>query len=337
MQLTLLSLFLLAFSVYAEESPPLLDLPFQEAGQAQPPKAADAVKLDAPPDGQPLKDGPVPAPADDEPPMLLPPPKPLPKKRPSTLDKTAPARPPMPSGIKPGTVIKSRQGVTETVEIARGKLNRIVTPYANPKVLTVDAVETRVDGSAVYVATESDIPVSLFISDSETGQAISLQLLPSAVLVPAEIRIEPQAGAPGGVDSGAPMSGGTDKMFGQDSDYVGEVKSVMQALAKQLVPPGFTLEESPAQPNYADLCHDHALSFSYGQSMQGQSSRIVILVAKNTGLVPKQIQEADCANPSVVAVSAWPKVRLNPGEKTEVYILMKNDTEGDHEYRPSLL
>lgn len=334
--MTLLSLFLLAFSVYAEEAP-LLDFPFQEAGQAQQPKAGESPKQEPQQDRQLSKDYPGATSDDDGPPMLLPPPKPLPKKRPSTLEKKAPVRPLMPSNIKPGTVIKSRQGVTETVEIARGKLNRIVTPYANPKVLTVDAVETRVDGPAVYVATESDIPVSLFISDSETGQALSLQLLPSPVLVPAEIRIEPQAGASGAVGHGAPLSGGDDKMFGQDSDYVGEVKSVMQALAKQLVPPGFTLEESPAQPNYADLCHDHGLSFSYGQSMQGQSSRIVILVAKNTGLAPKQIQEADCANPSVVAVSAWPKVRLNPGERTEVYILMKNAPEGDHEYRPSLL
>ena len=336
MKLTLPGLFFLAFSVYAEEAP-LLDFPFQEAGQALEPKAGGAPNHGTQQDGQPSKDGLGVAPDDGEPPMLLPAPKPLPKKRPSTLDKTPPVRPPMPSGIKPGAVIKPRQGVTATVEIARGKLNRIVTPYANPKVLTVDAVETRVDGPAVYVATESDMPVSLFISDSETGQALSLQLLPSPVLVPAEIRIEPQAGAPGAAGPGAPLSGGADNMFGQDSDYVGEVKSVMQALAKQLVPPGFTLEEPPAQPNYADLCHDHALSFSYGQSMQGQSSRIVILVAKNTGLVPKQIQEADCANPSVVAVSAWPKFRLNPGERTEVYILMKNSPEGDHEYRPSLL
>ena len=338
----ILSIFLLVSIAHAEDDPAnLVQPPFQEIAKQSPlsdqlegdDQNTKTTQNEPPPNSKP----PVNPTDDDVPPMLLPESKPAPQKRPSTLlPKTAFTKKPEIGGAKTGVVIKSRQGVTETIQIAQGKLNRIVTPYQNPKVLTVDAVETRVDGPAVYVATESETPVSLFISDTDTGQAISLQLVPNQLTVPAEIRIE-SAGSSGALNTGTPMSGDTEKLFGEDSDYITELKSVMQSLAKQLVPQGFTMDENPVSPNLSTICHDPGLNYTFGQAMQGHNSHIVILVAKNTGVVPKQIQEADCANQGVIAVSAWPKVRLNPGEKTEVYILIRNQAEGDHEYRPSLL
>jgi len=54
-------------------------------------------------------------------------------------------------------------GTTAIVEVAIDHLNRIVTPFAAPRVRTVSQATTQVEGNAVYVATASEDPVSLYI------------------------------------------------------------------------------------------------------------------------------------------------------------------------------
>ena len=142
--------------------------------------------------------------------------------------------------IQSGITIKPKPGRTESVVIAKGKLNRIVTPYADPKVLTVDNVETKIDGSVVYIATDSEMPVSLFVSDTESGSATSLQLLPRDMGMPVEIRIEQDPIRANGTEA---ASSRTDTFTRQDSPYVAEIKSIMQSMGKQQIPQGFTLEE----------------------------------------------------------------------------------------------
>ena len=76
--------------------------------------------------------------------------EPKPKKKPRILNKApknarettqAPAKnKEIDLGLQSSITIKPKPGRTESVVIAKGKLNRIVTPYAEPKVLTVDNV-----------------------------------------------------------------------------------------------------------------------------------------------------------------------------------------------------
>lgn len=236
-------------------------------------------------------------------------------------------------GLSGGNVIKARPGVTEDVVIARGKLNRIVTPYLNPKVLTVDTVETKVDGSSIYVATDSGQPVSLFITDADTGGAASLQLTPQSLASPVELTIAP--------DEGKPMEGSgevSSKLFKQDSPYVSDVKAIMQALGKQLVPSGFSLVDGSEGTSYEGICHGVSLAFSLGQVLKSGEAQVVVFVAVNNGTRAAVFEESFCASDSTVAVAAWPKVRLGPGERTEVYVLVRQPERRDGEMaRPALL
>lgn len=235
-----------------------------------------------------------------------------------------------------GLVIRPRPGQTENVVIARGKLNRIVTPYADPKVLTVDSVETKVDGSSVYIATDSEAPVSLFITDAETGGAASLQLSPKSMVSPVEIQIDADQGRPVAGGEGDPSYGS--RLFRQDSPYITEVKGIMQALGKQLIPTGFTLVEANEGSSPDSVCHAPNLSFRLGQVLAGTESRIFVLIAQNNGTSPIVFEESVCASESTVAVAAWPKVRLAPGERTEVYVLMRQpELKSGEETRPALL
>ena len=237
--------------------------------------------------------------------------------------------------VQSGIVIKPKRGKTENVVIARGKLNRIVTPYSDPKVLTVDAVETKIDGSAVYIATDSETPVSLFISDTESGQTTSLQLTPKALLTPVEILIEGWQSQflPGG-DSDFDHA----KVFRKDLPYISELKSILQSLGKQQIPQGFTLEETTEKIRSLNLCHDPNLTFWPGQIISGHESQIIVMVAQNTGATATVFEEASCATENTIAVAAWPKLRLEPKDRTEVYILMRLPAgKSNEEARPSLL
>ena len=265
------------------------------------------------------------------------------KKRPKLLDKpletpanTEAKKKGLNSDILSGIVIKPKPGKTESVVIARGKLNRIVTPYPDPKVLTVDAVETKVDGSIVYIATNSETPVSLFISDSDSGNAASLQLSPQPLLTAVEIRIDSDQGRslPGGEND----SGSGSKLFRQDSPYITEVKAIMQTLGKQQIPQGFTLEEVTEEIKSMTVCHDPKLTFWPGQALSGHDSRIIVFIAQNNSATATVFEEASCASDRTIAIAAWPKVRLEPGERTEVFILMRQpDGKNGEEIRPALL
>ncbi|NEV65473.1 hypothetical protein G3446_27290, partial [Thiorhodococcus minor] len=62
--------------------------------------------------------------------------------------------------------VQATIGVNLILEIAVDHLNRILTPFPSPQVRTVSDASTSVDGSAIYVATASEGPVTLFVSDA---------------------------------------------------------------------------------------------------------------------------------------------------------------------------
>jgi len=162
---------------------------------------------------------------------------------------------------------------------------------------------------------------------------VSLQLTPKDLTAPVEIRIE---AIPSKVSPHETMSKAD--AVRHDSPYVDDIKSIMQNLGKQQIPQGFTLEESTHDLRLGSVCHDANLTFMPGQSLSGHDSRILVMVAQNNGLTASVFEEAYCAGEDVMAVAAWPKVRLEPGEKTEVFILMRlPQGKNGEEFRPALL
>jgi conjugal transfer pilus assembly protein TraK len=229
-------------------------------------------------------------------------------------------------------VIKPRPGMTESAVIKRGKMNRIITPFDDVKVISMDPIETKIEGRDLYIVTESEVPVSLYImSQSNEGSTLSLQLVPKDSIAPVEIKI---------ADTGQHVSAEhNDNRYNKSSQpYVNEIKSIMQSMGKQLIPSGFTLSDlTPAIAN-TTFCHDPNLTFLPGQVLTGSSMKMVVLVAQNTNSTPVNFEESSCANGSVISVAAWPKIILNPGDRTEVYVLMQSGVDDSHEEsRPRLV
>ncbi|MEO1460510.1 MAG: type-F conjugative transfer system secretin TraK, partial [Pseudomonadota bacterium] len=78
--------------------------------------------------------------------------------------------------------LRVRSGEAQFVRVARGHMNRIVTPFPEFDLWTESDEEIQTSGPVFYVSPASDRPISLFITP--TGRedlAISLTLVPSAV------------------------------------------------------------------------------------------------------------------------------------------------------------
>ena len=73
-------------------------------------------------------------------------------------------------------------GVNQLVPVALGHLNRIVTPFAQPRVNTTSQASTEVRDHVIYVAPSEPVPVTLFITEADSEQqALSLTLVPKRI------------------------------------------------------------------------------------------------------------------------------------------------------------
>ena len=232
--------------------------------------------------------------------------------------------------------VRVSPGTTAIVEVAIDHLNRIVTPFTSPPVRTVSRATIQVDGNAISVATASEEPVSLFITEAgDTATAISLTLAPRHI-PPREVRLA-LTGAP--VCTGAPKIRSPRPLARNDQPYVEHIASTFRTLAQNRVPAGYELRKV-GRGERLD-CRQPGLSVSTAQVFDGRGLRILAAKARNRGKQPIVLEEHRCSADSgtlVAAVAAWPQSRLAPGEETELYGAVRPHEPGrERGDRPSLL
>lgn len=241
-----------------------------------------------------------------------------------------------PSHLEVGPVtLNVTPGVNVLVEIAIDQLNRILTPFPNPQVRTVSEASTSVDGSAVYLATASEGPITLFISDaSDPNHALSLTLAPRRI-PPRELRLVltdplplPTAAEAPPVPAGAGAP-----------EYVERLTEALRALAREERPEGYSLR--PAHPQESVDCVQDGLETQPGQVLEGQELSLVTALVRNVSGARLELEERACharLGGETVAVAAWPQVWLEPGQRVELYLAVRPiPGERLHPARPSLL
>ncbi|MBK1700204.1 TraK domain-containing protein [Thiococcus pfennigii] len=229
-------------------------------------------------------------------------------------------------------------GTTAIVEVAIGHLNRLVTPFATPQVRTVSPATTQVDGHAVYVATASEEPVSLFITEAgETATAISLTLAPRHI-PPREVRLvltgDVMAMRPAAQTATRPRP-----LARHDQPYVEQIAAEFRALARNQVPAGATLRK--ARRGEGITCQPPGLTVTTAQVFEGQGLRVLAAKVRNRGEQPIVLEEHRChggPDALVAAVAAWPGPRLAPGEEIELFVAVHPEgTDAEGGARPSPL
>jgi conjugal transfer pilus assembly protein TraK len=241
------------------------------------------------------------------------------------------------TSVAPQT-LQVKPGINELMPIAVGHLNRLVTPFDNPVVTTTSQATTSTKGRIVYVATADETPVTLYITPGDNQDiALSLTLIPKRI--PArEIHLSldqetykrlTQWQRQTKDSSGQPAN--------QEQDYITTLKQLFRDLGLQKTPAGFSLRD-PSQSEQIH-CHQDRVRIHTGQLLEGQDLLIFVGVARNTGVIPIEFDERACASiqDEVLAVAAWPKVVLGPGESTELYVAVRRKDESAITVRPSLL
>jgi conjugal transfer pilus assembly protein TraK len=232
--------------------------------------------------------------------------------------------------------IRVSPGTTAIVEVAIDHLNRIVTPFTAPQVRTVSRATTQVDGNAIYVATASEEPVSLFITEAgDTATALSLTLAPRHI-PPREVRLV-LTGAP--IRTAVPTAKPPRPLVRNDQPYVEHIASAFRALAQNRVPTGYELRK--ARRGERLDCRQPGLSVTSAQVFEGRGLRVLAAKARNRGKESIVLDEHRCGAGSgtlVAAVAAWPRSRLAPGEEAELYVAVRpRESDSETGDRPSLL
>lgn len=241
--------------------------------------------------------------------------------------------------VKPLT-LRVKPGVTEVLPIAKNHLNRIVTPYTTPNVRTTSNAKVEVKGHVVYVASRSEAPITLYIMPAGSeAQALSLALVPRAV-PPKEVNLELADAR--GEGRARRLDPGAARAWESSQAYVKTIEQLLSGLARGQVPSGYGLDDITAamwqpactRPEGADLRYDFA---GIGQRVSGGS--LIAYVGRVTN-VDDEVLELDerwCRTAGVVASAFWPRIVLEPGQQSEVFVVRRRRAESGAPERPSLL
>lgn len=226
------------------------------------------------------------------------------------------------------------EGVNQIIPIAITHLNRIVTPFSEPNPKTTSGATTQVVENVVYIATDSEEPVTLFITEKGSeAQALSLTLVPQHI-PPREVFLKMN-------NALALFDGRRAKAerWETSQPYIETIRSVLRSLALGDIPQGYTMAEYP-KGKVVPRCSMNGLKFDFanGQYMAGHNISVSIGVVKNVSSHPIEIKEAVCGGWEVAAVAAWPYNQLEPGQSSEIYVAEKQQRgTSSGSKRPSLI
>lgn len=235
-------------------------------------------------------------------------------------------------------------GVNTIIPASISHLNRIVTPFDKPIVQTVSTAEIKTVENVIYVSTKDETPVTMYITPKDDESvAISLTLAPRKVPpIQANLIVgQPMSGkvqGASGLGSGYRYSGQARK-WEEGQPYEEAIKGIMRALALGKLPKGYSIGKISAHDSLP-ACSQSGITFDFSRSqmIMGHNFKVVVGVAQNNSLAPEMFDETSCTHPNLAAVAAWPANMLEPGQRTEVYIVTRvGDAPAEESSRPSLL
>jgi len=219
--------------------------------------------------------------------------------------------------VSASSKIMMEAGVNEIIQIAVGHLNRIITPYSEPKVTTSSPATTEIRDNVIYIGTTEERPLTMFITEKGSeSQALSLTLIPRKI-PPREIflKLKNQEIAPTYQTKKA-------EKWEKSQPYIATIESLFKGLALGEMPSGYRFVKNKKDTAF---CKQEGLSFNFknGQTIAGHNLIVQIGVITNTSPESIEFIESTCGNWDVAAVSSFPKIALKAGEKTEVFVAKK--------------
>lgn len=226
------------------------------------------------------------------------------------------AQPPSNQKTKGPTTLTLIPGVNQLATISRGHPNRVVTPFTNPEIrTTASGAEISTADSVVYVATDQEGPVTLYIS--ERGQprlAASLTLVPQPI-PPQEIVFNFTDEVARDFKIANPRA----EDWETRQPYVDTIVDLFRTLATQDLPSGYSLRKPHGSDVITCFGGQH-VAFELGQVVEGHNIEVQILRATNVSDVTVEVIGHQCSGEAVMAAAEWPHSILSPGQSTEMYV-----------------
>lgn len=235
--------------------------------------------------------------------------------------------------------ILMRPGVNEIIPVAMFHANRIVTPFKHPQVISSTLTastkpgepgEVSVRGSAVYITTDKNYPVSAFITErGSDAVALSVTLIPKRI-PPREIELQVTDDVKEQIAAGEAVSGSRSQAESWETaqPFVDTIRETFRLVAKGEVPPGYAMRGTKATDRLP-VCKQPGLKFDFrnGQFLRGANLNVFVGTVKNEADQPVEIREQNCGAWNVAGVAAWPLKVLRPGQMAEMYVAVRQEEE----------
>lgn len=218
--------------------------------------------------------------------------------------------------------LRVRPGHNELVTVAKGHVNRIVTPFDKPVIRTSSSVELYQEGPDIYLTTPPDeATVSMFILDAAGGPAISLSLLPRSV-PPREIRLTLEKdnsyfNALRQTATGLPVE--------TDAPYVTAMLGVLTEIAKGQIPTGYRLTDPTPDDHILFYCPIPASRTELLQVVEGSKWRVGVSRVRNQSHQAIEVRESDCQAEGRLSSALYPNAVIPAGAEAELYIVIQRD------------
>ncbi|WP_349617926.1 TraK domain-containing protein [Azotobacter salinestris] len=235
-------------------------------------------------------------------------------------------------------------GSNTLIPISRGQINRLVTPFEKPIVQTVSEAAITASGNALYVTPHTDQPITLFVTpEDDESIALSLTLLPQT-MPPIQANLILAQNGPGGwkgqaVQTGARTNTEEASKWERSQPYMDTLRGILRDMALGTLPPGYSFAALPSGASIP-ACAQPGMKFDFSKSqlVTGHDFRIFVAVAQNISSRTLEFDHGACTHPYRAAVSSWPHEILEPGQKTEVFLVTRVPVDRpDRSSRPSLL
>jgi conjugal transfer pilus assembly protein TraK len=246
--------------------------------------------------------------------------------------------------IEKGPVIKIKPSENKIVNVAVGMMNKIETPFYKAAVKTSNNGDITVEGGVIFITPKTKEPIGLIIREKGLNDSmISLTLIPEdvpPVMLTADIAMNEEqrtqwyAHVKSEKDAKAleerksrekELAESEPKSKSNASNFEGIVSGLLKNIALGGIPNGYQLRES----DFAYNCNINPEFPSYTaqikQVIEGSKLNVNVGYVKNETSNNLSLNETNCYKPGVLAVSAYPKVDLAPGEVTEIYIVEKRE------------
>ncbi len=239
--------------------------------------------------------------------------------------------------LNKNTDITVRPGENVFIPIARSHINRILSPFRNPKVFSSSLTtgskgecgELCIRNGVIYVTTEARTAVSAFITEEgHEDIAYSVTMIPQSI-PPREVKFSFPEKVMAELDLAANVANPEDaERWETEKPYNDMLTESFRQIALGQIPQGYSLRKV-SRRDKLPVCKQEGLRFTFrpGQVLEGFHMNFFVGVIRNVSDRPVEFLEMNCGSWGTSAVTSWPLKVLRPGQESEVYIAMKKGVE----------